>query len=278
MSVFILYIVSTVLFMQLFRLSQHRYPHVFGVVAVNYIVASLCSVAWWYWHADSPIGQLALALGCVNGLVYWVHLLVLLACYRTAGVGVTVAVMSCSCVMPVLCASIWWGDQLDVFQWLAVALVPIAVLLLSPRGKAMASRWTWQSLLLALNFLLASTSATIHKAVDVWVDAGEKDAYNMILFGGAALFSVAYVWFRGHRPDRSQVQMGLLIGLVNTTTLIFLIASLAVLSTAVVFPVGGTLIIVINVLVSRLLWHEKLTSVQWVGLGLAVAVVGLIAQ
>ncbi|MDP7347527.1 MAG: hypothetical protein QF735_04820 [Phycisphaeraceae bacterium] len=84
-------------FQQLLRTAQVRRTNVLAVAAVNYMIAAVGSaVLYAFDRADAEsISWVAVALGAVNGVLFATHLYIILASYRRAGVGITIAVTQC---------------------------------------------------------------------------------------------------------------------------------------------------------------------------------------
>ncbi|KKK84870.1 hypothetical protein LCGC14_2779000, partial [marine sediment metagenome] len=90
----LLYVLFMVTFTQLLRYSQRRGATVLPVCAVNYVVAAILStgaLAVFGWRGLLVDQWPAAALGAVNGVLYVVTLVVLLASYRLVAVGMEVA-------------------------------------------------------------------------------------------------------------------------------------------------------------------------------------------
>jgi drug/metabolite transporter (DMT)-like permease len=272
------YILSAVTFGQLFRLAQHGRDRTISAAMVNYVVAALLSLVWLMFTADPTYEALplALAFGSVNGVLYYLHLLLILQGYRIVGVGVTAALYMIASVMPVPVAWLIWGEPVSVFQWIAVALLPMAAILMRPRtarGQG-AKHLTWRDdLILLLLFCVGGLIVMLHKSVDVMIPTSDRPIYNVALFFAAAVTSVIFFAMQRRKLQRRDVAIGLPIGMVNTLTLIFVLAALARLPTAIIFPVSGTMIILLNVIVSRLAWKERLARRQFFGMAVVVVVV-----
>jgi drug/metabolite transporter (DMT)-like permease len=270
------YTFTAVAFSQLFHFSQRRGGRVMPVAAVNYLFAAGVSVSRWAWTYPGTTAGLALGTGVVNGAMYFIHLLVLLASFRIAGVGISMAVVGSSTVVPVLVSWLLWQETLSAWQWVAMAMVPVSVTLLRPPGQATRSLSLRADIILLANFVCAGTIQTLHKAVEVHVAAPLLPGYNATLFAMAAATSLGYaLWYR-LKPSTKDVAVGLTIGIVNALTLVFILLALARLPAAVFFPVGGITVILMNLLVSRILWRERVTRRQAAGVAAAMLLIVLV--
>lgn len=301
MAYLFVHIACVLCFSQFLRLGQKRSCRTVSVAGVNYVLTAILSagmlLACGAWNAAGP--GLAAGLGAVNGVLFLVHLLVMVAGFRLAGVGITWAFVSSGVVVPVLVSSFAWGEEMSRPQWIALALVPAAVVLLRPRRRKQEGEGGAKRLglrgdgILLLCFLMAGVIATTHKAQDVYTKMllagpdGELDAaakllarntrlfYQAVLFGSSCLCSIGYMSLKRIRPTLKEFQVGGAVGAVNTFGLFFALLALSAIPATVFFPTAACLIIILNTALGRVLWNEKITRRQVVGVGLALAVVVL---
>ncbi len=275
MLALLLYILCAVAFLQLFRLGQQRQARIYWVGVINYAAATVFSLGRW-WGTGAHWDPQAALIGAGNGTLYWLHLLVVLACFGHAGVGITGAVANSANVLPVLAAWWLWNEPMTPARWAAVALVPVAMFLLRP-PRAKDAPWTPRAdVLLTLNFLLAGTITTIHKSADMLVSAEVRPTYNVALFTCAMLAGVLTVSLRPSRPRPLELKLGVVIGTVNGTVLMCLLWALSQLPTAVVYLAGSVAVLLLNLGVGWRLWGERVTQRQLVGVVAALGIVLLL--
>jgi drug/metabolite transporter (DMT)-like permease len=287
-----LYVLCALHFSQLLRLGQKRSCRTMAVVGVNYVLAAALSagVALWLGAFGAQGRRVLTALGSVNGVLFVLHALIMMAAFRIVGTGITWAFVGSGIVIPVLFSRFAWNEPMSGWQWLALGLVPFAVGLLRPpaRREAGARRAGLKGdLILALCFLMAGAIGTIHKAQQVYAEglpapegppplfSRERLFYQAVLFGTTLLVSGGYLLARRMRPTWKELKIGTGVGLANTGGLFFALLALSVVEGTVFFPTTGCSVIVGNTVVGRLLWRERMVSRQLVGLALAMAVVVL---
>ncbi len=272
------FVLTTSTFLQLLRFGQQRGASLSIIVAVNYTVAFGLTLAWGLTRLDTGTDHTTtlVAMGLVNGSLYFLHLLVTLAAFRLVGVGITTALCMTASVTPAFVAWAAWGEAISTPQWAGLAMLPAAVFLMRPVSPPVAVR-TFATLkvdlVLLLAFGMAAVVSTMHKAADVFGRGGDQPLYNMTLFATAAISSVAYAVWRRRRVTRFEMSMGVAIGTVNCVNLLLLLLSLSQLPTAIVFPVSSCLLIIVNLVASRFLWGEALRRRQLLGVGVAIVVV-----
>lgn len=290
MQYLILNIVSWLVFTQTLRYAQHRRATDYVVGAVNYVLAAAVSLG-----ALAALASLrslpplfpAGAFGAACGASYFGQFLLILVGYRLAGVGITTAVASMGIVVPILLSWCFWSEPMTPWRWAAVALLPATMFLVRPPRRH-AGHLTWKAdLVLLAVFLNNGLMSTLHKAVSIYASAGsatetflffqpQQLVYEAFLFPVAAVCSVGYALYRRGRCGRVELALGSIIGVSNVLGTMFAVVGLSVLAAAVFFPTFTCALIVLSVVVSWILWGERVTPRQVVGLALAICIVVLV--
>lgn len=278
MTYLALQIGCVVLFTQLLRFGQQRGAAVWVVVWVNYACATAASAAVWLYVYDrgGSLSGTAAALGVVCGTLYFLNVLAILASYRLAGVGITMAVMSSGAVLPVVVSWIAWSEPMTVYRWASLPLVWVAICLMRPVGTPERPRtWKGDGVLL-FTLLISGAAGLTHKAVNVYAATSDQPTYQTVLFLVATAFSVAYAARKRLAHARRTVWIGIATGLANTAATAFALLALSVLSAPMYFPMSTASVVGLSVIVSRFLWNERITRRQGLGIASAIAVVFLV--
>jgi drug/metabolite transporter (DMT)-like permease len=279
MSFLVLHIFALVIFNQSLRYSQIHNAKLPVVVAVNYLIAAIANIIFllisnslsytnFNWHI--------IAGGIINGLLYSLHMLVILKCYRTVGVGISSGVTSIGMIIPILAAWKIWNEPIGNFQWTAIMLAPIAIVLMRANQKQKVI-WNWENdLFLLLNFILAGLISTTHKSISMFTAKNSYTLYQACLFSSASIFTTGYLSYQKISSSRSEILLGIITGIFNASATAFLMLALGVLLTAVVFPSAGCSIICLNLIIGWIFWKERLHIRQVIGVGLATVIILLI--
>jgi len=279
MQYLVLYVLAMLTFHQILRYAQRSGIGVMAVSAVNYVVAAVLSLI--ILAAVAAVVTVsrpwtAAGLGTITGILYFVNLLVILAAYRLVGVGISIAFVALGVTVPVLVSWWLWDEPMTLVRWAAVALLPVAAFLMRPPGGHTRHMNLANDLILAAAVLVPGAVGCLHKAVNVYaVGAGNRHAYQAALFSAAAVCSVAYVLRHRLSCARRTVRLGSVLGTANVAATLFVLLSLSVMRAVVFYPVGASLVIWSSVVVSWLLWGERVTIRQAVGLCVSVCIVVL---
>ena len=276
----VIYILAAVGFQQLMRVGQVRGAKLPAIVGINYVFAAAMNVLIAVWLQGSKLldaPAIAIVLGCVNGILYVAHLLVLLRCFSTVGLGISNALVTMSTVIPVLASWLVWGESISGGQWVGIALMPVAAVLVR-RPSKQEVRWTWKEDGYMLgNFLLAGAIGTISKKASLLAGhAGGVAVYQMSLFISASVFSVALMVGQRLRPSRLDVWGGVVAGALNAAVTVCLLLALAAIPAAIVLPTGTCSVILVNLVLGYAVWKERLLIRQFFGISLAIGTILLV--
>ena len=260
------------------RLGQRRGSKLLVMVAFNYGIALLATSLLFLRPQGGGPAFPAVAVGCglTNGILYFVHLLVILAAYQIAGVGVTSALASSGAVVPAVVAWWIWDEHMTPGRLAALGLVPLAMLLLRPAATKDRPLGLKADLILLLTFAMAGVIGTIHRAAAEYLEPAQRPGYQLLLFAAAAAGSCSYMAARGLRPEARELRLGAVVGVANALSLLFMLLGLGVLPAVVYFPLTTSLGIVSVVVGAALLWSERITRRQLAGVSLALLVVVLV--
>jgi len=281
-------VLCSVVFIQMLKLSQkHGGGGGVAVAVINYAVATVVLAVPLTWRGVG--GEWApLGAGAVNGSLFFVHLLAVLAGYKLAGVSIATALSRAGVVIPSLVA--WWfyGDRMTPWRWAGLALAPVVIALLRPRDTSSNGQrprhLTWRAdVTLLLCFLIAGAIGSVHKFAQARWGGGAPapspsiQLYQASLFFFAMVFSLVFAIQQNVPFGPRDAVLGGMLGVVNVATLVFVLAGLAAMPATVFFPSLGCLDIALNAIASRILWKERLLRRQIVGLVLAMGIVLLVS-
>ncbi len=265
--------------MQGLRFGQRRGADMLSVLAVNYVVAFLVSLSVFLIRLegwDAPLGGLPLAMGAVNGVLFVWSIPFLLGGFGTAGVGVTTATLRAASIIPVLVSWYAFGESMNQYRWIAVALLLPAMILIRPRDPTRPHLTLKTDLFLLVLFLNAGCIQTTHKLADINLDVSQQDFYKMVIFGIAAMILAGILLAKRRVPTVMAVGLGIVVGIVNAGTVFSLLMALHRIPAVIFFPSVSSLTILINVIVSWRLWQETLLRRQVGGIALAIAILCLV--
>jgi drug/metabolite transporter (DMT)-like permease len=195
-------------------------------------------------------------------------------------VSLVTPIASCGALVPVL-VGLARGEPLSLWGGAGIVLALAGIVLISLRNETQQEATTHEraaliyalgaALCFGLFFVFAGRGVAASEHAPLWVTIGGRAGGLTLLLGVQALRTQTLPW-----PDqRRMVQLGAL-GVIDTAaTVTFTLAALA--PNLGLVAVLGSLYPVVTIVLSRLVLAERLTSLQYLGVGISLAGVALIA-
>ncbi|MBO6575353.1 MAG: hypothetical protein JJ896_08060 [Rhodothermales bacterium] len=221
-----------------------------------------------------------LGLVAVTGLVLIGSFFLFAEATRRAGMSVSMAVMRVGVSIPFLVSWLAWREEPSSAQWIGFMLVLFALIFITrkPSEEGGTVEVASAAGLLVLLFVGGGAGDTLVKAFDVWF-AGELPGHAFM--GGAFLVSFLagaslMLARRDCVKDSRAARWGLVLGVVNYASILFVLEAVARIPATVVFPTVSVSVVVGGALIGLLVWKERLSPVNMAGIALAAAAVVLL--
>ncbi|HLR90086.1 MAG TPA: EamA family transporter [Balneolaceae bacterium] len=267
----------SVLIGHLFKITGEEGLEPIHVLTVNYMVAaafsfgiSLLNGTFFLSisHYSVGIGLLALT----TGWLFIANFFIYSQSVRHNGLGISVAAMRVSLLIPVLLSAFWYGEQLATLQWAGIILVFLILFLLLPGGDGGREGAGWWHIFPLLLFVLTGFGDS---ALKIFEEESSASLHSSFFMGTVFLssFLAGRIWsLKGDRPaiQKDEYLMGLKIGLPNLLTPLFLIGALQQMNGAVVYSSVSIITVIGGTLLGILLWSDRLTISQGIGLSLSL--------
>jgi len=207
-----------------------------------------------------------------------------------AGMSLAIGVMRVSVVVPFLASWLVWEEIPSGPQGLGMGLAAVAFFLIAQKHQgpvpgraggasslgATGERIDWHAfLILALTFCAGGGVDLSMKAFEEgFGDSSSRVLFLLLAFGAAFVVGAAIVvgrgLWQGRWPGPAAVGWGVVLGVVNYGSLEFLLRAVAELPGPFVFPANNIAIMVLAATLGVVVWGERLSRANYVGLGLAV--------
>ncbi len=247
-------------------------------IITNYVVA--CLVGLIFYKGELDIGTLpskswffgAMALGVLFILVFTL----MAATAQKIGVSVASVATKMSFVLPAVLGVVLYNEQLDAIKIIGIAVAILAVYLASMKR----SSEVFKIAMLLLPFLVFLGSGIIDSAIKYFqeshVPQEEFALFSALLFFFAFSAGLLFILVKAAKQplklNYKNVLGGIALGIPNFFSIYFLLLALGNegLSSAAIFTINNVGIVVLSTLLAILLFKEKLSLKNWVGIGLAI--------
>lgn len=260
------------------RLSQGKIRAKTSMLAVNYIT---CIIASYFYLGDNGIfprvsgSGLCLTLGVINGVLFVVSLMLTQHNVKVNGV-VLPAMFSKigDLLIPFVASVLLFGEHPGVLQIIGAVLAVFAIIRMNYDPQKGENRSAvWLLVLFALDGIVGFMSK-------LYEEVGESTLSPQFLFytfAVALLCCIAVILRDRERPGWWEVLFGILIGIPNYYSSLFLLKALNSIPAVVAYPIRSVGSIMVSTLAGLFLFREKLEKRHWIAFPAILAAVVLLS-
>jgi multidrug transporter EmrE-like cation transporter len=216
----------------------------------------------------------------VNGILFILNFFAYSKSVEANGVGLSVAAMRMSLVIPVFYAIVRYGEPLHagVVVGLAMVVVALALMILRPGipilqsiqdGRLLVGMFGMSGICdVFIKMYERNPSPEVHDAHFVFT------IYLISLLTGLAILAVR----KELGFTRDELRMGFLIGIPNLLTFVFMLKALALLPATIAFSLSHLSVVLGGTILGQTVWKDPLLPSQWFGILLALAAILILIQ
>jgi drug/metabolite transporter (DMT)-like permease len=280
MSPWIFIILSSgcsVIVAHLLKLVEFNKLNTIRVLSVNYLVASAVA----FLHPNNSFSSLdisasALLLAVIVGILFIANFFIYSKSVFKNGVGISVASMRLSLLIPVLLSTYWYQEYLAEKEWIGIIMVFFALILLLPDKRNLLKKpynAAWLLIFLFLFTGLGDSSLKVYESD--FSHLLTKEQFMGFVFLAAFLTGILVLTVRkSWKYTKQELILGIAVGIPNLYSAIFLIEALSYLSGGVVYTAANLLTVIGATLLGIWWWGDKLTKFQW--LGIAITLISIV--
>lgn len=204
--------------------------------------------------SDNGSFTVALLFGVVTGIIYLAVLLVTQHSINRNGPSSTTMFSKLGVIIPILLSVLLWNDPPSALRWAGIILALAALVV-----------FNWNegfhlNGLLLLAFLAGGIAELANKLFSMWCDDRFKPLFLLVVFSVCMLLcTILLITKNGKRRiTRQERLIGAGIGLANLSSAFFVIKSLSVLPSSIVFPALCAGVILLIAVIGRFCFGERL--------------------
>lgn len=271
------------LFIQFREYGRRGWP-LLPIVSINYVVCVLCGVLYdaTLFERMASSGKAWWWLGLLQGGLFISMFVLQGRAAHQIGLGYATLVTKMSMVMPTLLSVYSMNEQLTLLQVVGFVAALVAVVLIHlphVQGGGGQRQWLVWGAVLFVGTGIIDSNFKIFQVLYAGILPGA--AFTVAVFGTAGVLGCLY-WavlaLRGqqawHRPS---VWAGILLGVPNFFSVIFLVRALGQLPGSVFFPLNNIGLLLFVSVVGIVIYRERYTATGWAGLGMAALAILLLA-
>jgi len=275
----ILCILSCTVINIIFKLAENSGKNSFYIIMVNYIVAVITGIltAGYDNQLIKGIVPENLIMVILLGILFIVMIYLISKSVVEAGVSKTAIATRMSMVIPIIFSYFVFKEQITFLKALGIisALVALYLTLFKKENK----NFSQASFILPviIFFGAGSIDAMIKYSQEVFVNDSNLPLFSTLIFAIAGITGIFLMIIKSMSwklfNDKWIWIYGSILGIANYGTVFFFVKALekSGMSTSVVFGINHTAIVLLSVLIAWILFKEKLSIVNRIGVLLAIA-------
>ncbi|MFT5237571.1 MAG: drug/metabolite transporter (DMT)-like permease [Flavobacteriaceae bacterium] len=278
-------VLSSVIIFVTFKLFSKYQINTLHAIVVNYIVACISGIVayessidfteipsyeWFYY---------TLGLGALFIIVF--NLMAITT--QRSGLSVVSVATKMSVVIPIIFGLVYYKESFGVYKIIGVLLALIAVYLASNKSRDGISVSPKGFIFPLLVFIGSGIIDTSLKFLEnSFVAENDVPIFSATIFGSAAFIGIIVLSFKAVQGNFSfqfkNVLGGIALGIPNYFSIFFLVKALRsdLLDSSGIFTVNNVAIVMISTLFGIILFKEKLSTKNWLGILLAIISIFLV--
>lgn len=275
---------STLLFV-LFKIFGRHQIDTFQAIVVNYFTCVAMGVLTAGAALLPASGGGAVSLGWLPiamllGVIFMLGFQLIAITIQQNGITVATVAAKTTLVLPVTAAFFLYGDTFTLYKLLGILLAVAAVLLTSVKQDKKAELLHHRELILPFGvFLLGGIGEILLNFAQArYLTDDLHHLFTTVTFGSAGLVGMLFVLFKKQSFQRKNIWAGVLLGIPNYFSIYFLLRALSTSGwqSSVLFPVNNMAIVVLSGFVALLVFKERLSKLNTLGIGLALGAITII--
>jgi len=246
------------------------------LLAGNYLVASLIALILLLINPSAKFSFQTLLFGAALGFLFVITFFALALAIRHAGTGLAITSSRLSVIIPIIISILFFNEspnELYVIGFL-FTLITFVLFYFSVKSGHKGGDGILKYFFLIAVFIGIGINDFALKFFKVWRSELEEPFFVFFIFSSAFIYSTIYIIAKKIRIIPQTALWGLVLGVPNVLTTVFLLSALAILPAIVVFPLMNVGIILLTTFMAYLIWKEKLN--RWGILALASGLLAII--
>jgi len=251
-------------------------------ITFNYVIATILGFAIFadgYTFSDLP-SRPWLYLGVIEGVLFIAVFMLFAISSQRAGVGITAIASKMSVVIPVVFGVMVFSEAMGFQKSTGILLALVAFYLSLIRKKGNITRLRF-IILPVLLFLGNGTVDTLLKTAGHYYLTNDHGFFLASIFLTALLIGTSVtifrLIFRNEKILLRNILGGFILGILNYFTTYFTLLALRFIDSSIYFPIYNSGIVIITALTGMVLFGEKYTATNYIGILLTIIAIVLIS-
>lgn len=252
-------------------------------IIINYITATTCGLILMDAGLAETFSRAWFPIAFCMGILFIFIFLLMANSSQVNGISITSVANKMSLVIPVIAGVFLYDENLNTLIIIGIILALISVYLTSVKGESNKIPLNGYFLLIILFFGSGLIDTLVKYMQHTQLSSTENAAFVMVIFLSAAFFGL--IWMLISQRDRFRnfnkvsIAGGIILGIPNFCSIYFLVMALdkSGLQSAVLYPINNMGIVALSALMGFLIFREKISLINAIGILTAIVAIALIA-
>ncbi len=254
----------------------------FQVIVSNYLTAVLLGTLLWRQPVivSEVISYSWFPVSVIIGISFFITFYIFTLSTEKAGMAITAVSSKMSVILPVLAGFIYFGDSLDLYKISGIIIALFSFILVLLRGNRLITTMRFM-ILPALIFLGTGINDTLLKYVHHFFLANDNTLFIttlfLISFVSSFIFIIVKFIIKSGTVSIKSLMVGIILGIINFGGIFFMLQGLDFFEASFFFPVLSTCVVLITSIIAMIVFREKLSFINWIGIIMAITSIILIS-
>ncbi len=257
----------------LLKLAKVKSLRLIQVLIVNYLTASIISfsITVQDLSANQILDPVVFSFSIILGAIFIANLFIYSASIDRIGMGISIAAMRMSLVIPIGISLIIYGETINSLKYTGILLVFIALYFMIPKSNSYKEIDIKNSIFPLLLFLMTGLADASLKIFErEFISNLPEYAFLGLIFSSSFIIGSIYLLIKKeYNFSIKEVFYGILIGITNLYSSFFLLLALQEMQGSLVFSLTNVSNVVIGAIIGFLVWKDELSVLQKTGIILA---------
>ena len=240
----------------------------------NYFIASIISAIMIFIKGNAEYSNEALLYGLILGPLFIGSFFIFAKAVEFAGTALATVSSRLSVVIPVFLVVVFFGEIPNTQIYLGFSLTILTIILfylsLNHENSGVDDKKKYLFLIGVLLFIGVNDFSM--KFFQLLRTSGEESFFVYMIFTTAFIVGIAVIFKRKIKIEKSEFLTGIVLGIPNYFSTVFLLAALSTLPAMIVYPVINIGVIMVTTLAAYIIFKEKLNY-----FGIAALILGTVA-
>lgn len=268
------------------KFSNRKPSRAFNAVSVA-TLSLVAGIVLLVWGGFGEISTFSLLFGIAFGTVVFVNGFFTVLAFASGPWSYTFLIICLSMLLPTFSGAVFWHEHITLQQYIGMVLVVLCFILSVEKDKDEKKANLKWIIFTVIAYLTSGSVGIMQKIHQTSVYADELNAFLIVSFlAGALLSGISAIiftvkdGFEDHKVTPKELTsafvMFIITGITTATMHRLNLYLLGIMDAAVFFPIMNGVPIILTSLIAFLVFKEKLTKKQWIGLSVGVVAVVLL--